>query len=76
MSKKELLERIRKNQAREKAKHAVNWVYAQLRELSDYLEMGTDESLREKCLHAIKLLIAWAKKKDKAWREPWYVVGI
>lgn len=76
MSKKEMMAKIKKNQAREKMRHAVDWVYAQLRELSDYLEMGMDNGLREKCLHAIKLLVAWAKKKDKAWREPWYVVGI
>ena len=73
MSKKELTEKIKRNQAREKVRHSVNWVFAQLRELSDYLEMGTDDALREKCLHAIRWLIATAKRADRGFQTPWYI---
>ena len=76
MSKREMMLKIRKNQAKEKVKHAVDWVYAQLKELNDYLEMGESTALREKCYHAIKYLIAYAKSVDKAWRQPWFVMGI
>lgn len=73
MSKKEMMEKIRRNQAREKARHTVDWVYTQLRELSDYLEMGTDTSLREKCLHALRWLLDFARRNDKGFQAPWYV---
>lgn len=73
MSKKEMMAKIRRNQAREKVRHSVNWVYAQLKELSDYLEMGENTALREKCLHAIRWLLAFARKNDKGFQAAWFV---
>lgn len=73
MSKKEMMEKIHRNQAREKVRHSINWVYAQLKELSDYLEMGEDTGLREKCLHAIRWLLDLARQNDKGFQAPWYV---
>lgn len=76
MSKKEMMAKIRRNQARERAKHSTNWVGIQLKELSDYIETGMDDALREKCLHAIRWLISYARRVDRSWREPWYVYGM
>lgn len=76
MSKKEMMLKIKKNQSMKKMRHALNWVYDQLKELSDYLEMGENTALREKCYHAIRYLIAYAKSVDKSWRQPWFVMRV
>lgn len=76
MSKKEMMAKIRRNQVKEKTRHSVGWVYDQLKELSDYMEMGQNDGLREKCYHAIKWLMAYAVQADKSWRKPWYLEGV
>ncbi len=73
MSKKEMMKKIRRNQTRERIRHSINWIYVQLRELSNYLEMGTDDALREKSLHAIRWLLDFARRNDKGFQAPWYV---
>lgn len=73
MTKKQLREKITRNKKIEKIRHEVSeWLYENLRELSAYIEDGTDYGLREKAYHAVKYLITWAKQNVPGFSVPWY----
>lgn len=69
---KQFRDKIESRKEREKSVHELAWVYENLRELSDYLETGENTSLREKCWHSIRHLVAWAKKNNPRFQLPWY----
>lgn len=70
MTKKELRAKIMKQQKKEALFHKTGIARANLRELYAYVEVGTDNTLREKALHAIKHVIAWIKGVDKNFSVP------
>jgi len=72
MTKKELKEKIAKQQAKEKLFHR-NGVYCakkNLYELYNYVEIGDDYALREKALHAVREVVRWIKSVDKSFKVP------
>ena len=73
MSKKELWRKITLQKKKEAFRHSFNWVYDNLRELSNYIEMGTNHVLREKAHHAVQYLIRWAERNVPGFNTPWFV---
>lgn len=70
MTKKELREKIAKQQKKEALYHKTGIAKANLRELYNYIEVGDNDTLREKALHAIKHVVTWIKGIDKNYSIP------